>query len=273
MSIGSYCGNKDGTASTLWPFGNGDSRPLTFVESDMSENPSESSSLEKVIGTLSVPLERYLERMVGNSTTAEDLLQETLFKISRGLPAFKEESSLKTWAFSIATRVAADYFRRPSTKSRVVDIEEVDELSDGDFDVDDRLIMEDMNACIREVIDSLPEDYRAALVLHDLEGLSASATAVICGCTLATAKIRIHRARARLKRALEKECSFYHNRDNVLHCDRKPTRESSLPGACSSRDGDCPSIGGDGTGGNCSIETGDCDPDACGDGPKDCGCN
>jgi RNA polymerase sigma-70 factor, ECF subfamily len=48
-----------------------------------------------------------------------------------------------------------------------------------------------MNACVREVIDSLPDDYRAALVLHDLEGLSGAQTAEIAGCTLPTAKIRI----------------------------------------------------------------------------------
>ncbi len=78
-----------------------------------------------------------------------------------------------------------------------------------------------MSSCVRQVIDSLPEDYRAALVLHDLEGLTAAEVARICACTVATAKIRVHRARARLQQALQRECDFYRDGDSVLRCDRK----------------------------------------------------
>jgi len=62
---------------------------------------------------------------------------------------------------------------------------------DTDLPVDERLIIDEMNSCVREVIDSLPEDYRAAIVLHDLEGQSAKETAEVVGCSVATAKIRI----------------------------------------------------------------------------------
>jgi len=75
---------------------------------------------------------------------------------------------------------------------------------------------------VRRVIDSLPEDYRTALVLHDLEGQTAAQVADIAGCSIATAKIRIHRARRRLKQALNEECTFYRDEDNVFRCDRKP---------------------------------------------------
>lgn len=54
-----------------------------------------------------------------------------------------------------------------------------------------------MNICIREETDSLPGDYRAAILLHDLEGLTAVETVEMVGGSLATAKIRIHRARQR----------------------------------------------------------------------------
>lgn len=83
------------------------------------------------------------------------------------------------------------------------------------------MILGEMNECIRAVIDSLPDSYRAALILHDLEGLPAEQTAEICACSLATAKIRIHRARLRLKEALTKRCEFYRDQDNVFRCDRK----------------------------------------------------
>lgn len=182
---------------------------------------SQSPSLEQVAEELSTPLRRYLGRFAGNPTVAEDLLQETFIRIGRGLPGFAGRASVKTWAFSIATRVAADHFRQPDHRVAIVDVDESLESTDSEPTVDQRLVIDEMNACVREVIDSLPEDYRAALVLHDLEGLTAAQTADVCGCSLPTAKIRIHRARARLKEALKKECDFYRDSDNVFRCDRK----------------------------------------------------
>ena len=170
---------------------------------------------------LSSPLLRYLARYVGDRVLAEDLLQETLIRIARGLPNFQERAELKTWAFSIATRVAADHFRQPSNRLSIIDIAESPELTDSERSIDDRLVIDEMNACVRQVIDSLPEDYRAALVLHDIEGLTAEQAAEISGCSLATAKIRIHRARARLTKALQRECDFYRDGEDVFRCDRK----------------------------------------------------
>ncbi len=180
-----------------------------------------SKEIEQIDQELSGPLLRYLERYVGDGAVAEDLLQETLVRIVRGLPGFAGRASLKTWAFSIATRVAADHFRPPANRLHIVEIDESADLSDGALGADERLVIDQMNSCVRQVLDSLPADYRAALVLADLEGLTAAQIAEICGCSLPTAKIRIHRARLRLKEALQKECDFYRDTNNVLRCDRK----------------------------------------------------
>lgn len=185
------------------------------------EPPSQAPSPEQVAEELSEPLLRFLRRYVGDPAAADDLLQETLIRIAGGLPSFAGRASLKTWAFSIATRVAADHFRQPVHRVHIVDVDESMDLVDRDLAVDQRLVMDEMNACVREVIDSLPEDYRAALVLHDLEGLTAAQTAEVCDCSLPTVKIRIHRARLRLRKALRQECDFYHDSDNVFRCDRK----------------------------------------------------
>jgi RNA polymerase sigma-70 factor (ECF subfamily) len=176
---------------------------------------------EDVAQELSAPLRRYLERLVGDRSTADDLLQDTLLKIARALPGFEGRSSVKTWAFAIATRVATDHFRRPHSRAQMVEIEETEPVHVSDAEIDQRLVVDEMNSCVREVIDSLPEDYRTALVLHDLEGHTAAQVAEIAGCSLATAKIRIHRARRRLKEALDQECRFYRDEDNVFRCDRK----------------------------------------------------
>ena len=182
---------------------------------------SETLSFPQIADELSAPLLRYLGRYTGDRDLAEDLLQETLMRIARGLPGFEGRAELKTWAFSIATRVAADHFRQPANRLTIVDVEESHEPPDAGRLADQRLVVDDMNACVRQVIDSLPEDYRAALVLHDIEGLTAEQTAEVSGCTLPTAKIRIHRARARLTKALQRECRFYRDTEDVFRCDRR----------------------------------------------------
>jgi len=185
------------------------------------EPPNQPPSPEQVAKELSEPLLHFLRRYAGNTGVADDLLQETLIRITHGLPSFEGRASLKTWAFSIATRVAADHFRQPTQRVHIVEVDEAPEMLDPDLTVDERLVIDEMNACVRQVIASLPEDYRAALVLHDLEGLSAAQTADVCGCSVPTAKIRIHRARLRLREALQQECDFYHAANGVLRCDRK----------------------------------------------------
>jgi len=174
---------------------------------------------EDVEEELSGPLRGYLQRLVGDRATAEDLLQETLLKIARGLSSFEGRSTVKTWAFTIATRVATDHFRRPEIRARAVEFDDTDVVIDAG--VDERLVIDEMRACVREVIDRLPGDYKTALVLHDLEGETAAQVAEIAGCSLATAKVRIHRARRRLKEALDEECTFYRDAENVFRCDRK----------------------------------------------------
>jgi RNA polymerase sigma-70 factor (ECF subfamily) len=191
---------------------------------------SEIPSLEELAGVLRAPLVRYLRRFVGDDALAEDLLQETLIRVSKGVGSFEGRSSLKTWAFKIATHVAIDQLRRSRRDLGLVELDET-ALAAGPGDaLDERLIIDEMNACLREAIDRLPESHRAAILLHDLEGLSAGETAEVVGCSLATAKIRIHRARARLRQALLSDCDFHRDREQVLHCERKGPRDGSRDG-------------------------------------------
>lgn len=182
-------------------------------------NPA--ANVDAVLAEMAQPVLRYLERYVGDPTTARDLQQETLIRIARGYGAFAGRSAVKTWAFAIANRVAADYFRHPNRQAQIVDLDEASEVASPETNIDVGLIEGEMNQCVRQVIDSLPDTYRSALILHDLEGLSIEQTALICECSLATAKIRIHRARNRLREALNRRCAFYHDDEGVYRCDRK----------------------------------------------------
>jgi len=190
----------------------------------MSERGASSASFEDVIEDLGPALRSYLERMVGDPMLADDLFQETSIKIADGLPGFEGRSTLKTWAFRIAHHVCLDHFRKRSSKQTFLEFLD-EEHPAPEPEQDEAIVIGEMNECIRGVIDSLPPDYRTALVLHDLEGLTAAEVARVGECSLATAKIRIHRARARLRAALQDQCRFYVDRDQVLRCDRKAPDE------------------------------------------------
>ena len=78
-----------------------------------------------------------------------------------------------------------------------------------------------MNSCIRNFIESLPENYKSVVILSELEELKNHEIADILNITLDTVKIRLHRARAQLRKKLESNCSLYQNEQNELSCDLK----------------------------------------------------
>jgi len=179
-------------------------------------------SFEELSQRLGPQLRTYLRRMVRNAADAEDLLQETMLRIARGLPGFERRSSLKNWAYRIASNVAIDFIRRSGSSTLIEFDESVAGKEQSTHGEDDRLILDEMNECVRQVIDGLPPQYRAALVLHHLQGKTAVETAEILELTPANAKMRIHRAKARLREALDRECEFYTSDGGSLRCDRKP---------------------------------------------------
>jgi RNA polymerase sigma-70 factor (ECF subfamily) len=170
--------------------------------------------------------------MVGEAD-AEDLTQEVFAKVAHALRAFRGESSLSTWIYRIATNTALDAVKKPLFRQmaagRKVPLEEIagaverdlTSADGGDPPLDERVIRGEMNACIREVIETLPANYRTCIVLSELEDLSDAEIAEVLGLTLQAAKIRLHRARARLRERLEASCVFYRDERNEVACDRK----------------------------------------------------
>ena len=166
----------------------------------------------------------YLAKLVGEAE-AEDAAQETFVKISRSLDGFRSDSSLSTWIYRIATNTATDHLRKPS--SRLV-LSEGDDNGDDDAGLMDEsplhdtlLIRKDMHDCIRGIVDGLPGDYRTVLLLSEFEGLTNAEISDVLGISLDTTKIRLHRARTKLRKALEVNCHFYRDERNELSCDRK----------------------------------------------------
>lgn len=166
---------------------------------------------------------RYLARLVGE-TEAEDLAQEVFVRVNRSMDEFRGDSQVLTWIYRIATNAALDRLRKPSLRiiETVEDVEKIP-LFEGTAPrtVEQQAIREEMGACVRGVVDRLPETYRTAILLGDMEGFKDAEIADILGVSPGAAKITLHRARAALRRELSERCVFYHNDENELSCDQK----------------------------------------------------
>ncbi|MHC4242405.1 MAG: RNA polymerase sigma factor [Planctomycetota bacterium] len=177
-------------------------------------------------------ISRYLERMVGKGQL-EDLTQEVFMKVNKGLQGFKGESSLSTWIYRLATNAALDKLRsrsfRENNKNVTIDItDEESQKENSSTCIDQKslsaereAIRKEMNDCIREFVDRLPENYRTVIILSELKELKNQQIAEILGISLDAVKIRLHRARVKLKEEFETGCTFYNDENNELACDRK----------------------------------------------------
>ena len=174
----------------------------------------------------------YLSRLTGQQE-AEDIAQEVFEKASRGLKSFKGESKLSTWLYRIATNTAIDRMRSPSFRrsSEHTSLDEDTGTEDRNVwsghtktHIDQTVIRKEMSECVREFIDRLPSDYKTVMLLSELEGFKNREIADILQVSLETVKIRLHRARARLKKELDDGCTFYHSEQDILACDRKQSQ-------------------------------------------------
>ena len=171
-------------------------------------------------------IERYLTRLCGEAD-AQDLTQAVFLKVSQALDGFRGESSLATWIYRIATNTAHDHAALSLTKQRSVmlfldDAEEPLDLPDSAAaGSEDKHVLKEMNACIRGIVDQLPENYRTVLVLSDLEDFTNAEIAEMLGLSIDTVKIRLHRGRTHLRKAMECQCDLYRDGRNELMCDKK----------------------------------------------------
>jgi RNA polymerase sigma-70 factor (ECF subfamily) len=174
-------------------------------------------------------LYRYIRSLVRDAAEAEDLTQETLLRAYKKLSTLDDEAKLVPWLYRIATNITYDRFRQASFRQRPRSLDGGTEagLESGEriapVDAAPRLdkLMEqrEMSACVQDYIEALPETYRAVILLHDLEGLTNPEIAEMLGLSLATVKIRLHRARKRLRAALDEGCSFSEDERGVKVCE------------------------------------------------------
>jgi len=174
---------------------------------------------------------RYIVGLVHDSVEADDLLQETFLRVHRRLDSLKDPANLSVWLYRTATHVCYDRFRQASRRSTTQSLDTTSGHDDTVLveDVDTPSLLQviersEMSACIREFVEQLPDDYRMTILLHDLHGMTNAEIAGALGCSLATVKIRLHRARQKLKATLTAGCDFSCDERGVFVCDRKPRK-------------------------------------------------
>ena len=190
----------------------------------MSANDSRDGGqldFQNVYGEFHPRIQRYLNRLLGPNE-AEDVSQEVFAKVSQALPQFRGDSSISTWIYRIATNAAYDRLRSPSfQRAGEVPIDSAPPVEDSRTGVEQKLVRTEMNDCNGEYIASLPASYRSVVILSQHEGLTNREIAETLNVSLETVKIRLHRARARLKKELGSGCDFYRDSRNEFACQPK----------------------------------------------------
>jgi RNA polymerase sigma-70 factor, ECF subfamily len=156
------------------------------------------------------PVYNLILGMLGDTADAADASQEVFLKSFKGIRNFRQGSSLKTWLYRIAIREALNHrrwFKRHLQKNISIDAEpeegaahiEIEDLAGTPFD---QLAAHEIQDAVHSALQRVPEVFRSAVILRDLEGLSYEEVAEVLDCSIGTVKSRILRGRRALKEIL-----------------------------------------------------------------------
>jgi RNA polymerase sigma-70 factor (ECF subfamily) len=174
---------------------------------------------ESVWFQLSDDLRRFIRRRVADDHACDDLLQETFLRIHRSIGTLADEDRLSAWVYQIARNVVHDYYRQHRAEVPLADTDPAAERkAPGQLPAA-------VGAWLDELIRELPDPYREAVQLAEIEGLTQLAVAHRLGLSHSGAKSRVQRGRAMLRGILDQCCWFqFDQRGNLTDCDPKPDR-------------------------------------------------
>jgi len=142
-------------------------------------------------------------RLTGNEDDARDVVQEAYLRAYRGLRRFRGDAQFTTWLYRITANCAATYLGK-RTRARHEELDELTPVADERPEVDpaQRADLADERKRLTEALSQLPPDMRAVVVLRDVYDLPHEAIAAELGITEGAAKVRLHRARRKLRERL-----------------------------------------------------------------------
>ena len=152
-------------------------------------------------------------RMTRNAADAEDLVQETYLKAYRGFGGFEQGTNLKAWLYRILTNTYINTYRAKKRRPEESDLEDVEdlylyrrlgglELASLGRSAEEDLLDTYTDEEVKAAVESLPEQFRMAVLLADVEGFSYKEIAEILDIPIGTVMSRLHRGRKGLQKKL-----------------------------------------------------------------------
>lgn len=135
----------------------------------------------------------FISKRIKNRDDAEDILQEVFIKILSNIEKLKDSSKLQSWIFQITRNAIVDYIRKKKFQELEAEISDIEEETD-------KTAMNEATGWIGFYVDSLPENYRDAVVLYEIKGKSQKEIAEQLGISYVNARSRIQRGRQLLKK-------------------------------------------------------------------------
>ena len=172
----------------------------------------------KIYNQHSDGIKKFILSMVKNEWVADDLVQETFIRVKKNMANLKDQEKIKTWIFRIAYNLCQDHFR---SQNRVAtrEVEDCEALKSFKLTmIQKRLEQQQMGACIQDKMTLLPESLKTVLVLYDVLEFKQREISEIMDISVENVKVRLHRARKRLKIILEDACNFERDERDVLVC-------------------------------------------------------
>lgn len=164
-------------------------------------------------------------RMCGNSEDAEEAAQDTFLALWRGIDRFRQESSLSTWIYRLASNACIDLLRRRKKQGSSLSLDDEELFLDA---VDpaphpqEAVEHREAQKLLQEGLSALPEEYRKVLILREIEGLSYTEIAESASLELGTVKSRISRGRVLLRNFLSGSGNFFEIASSkVTECNQK----------------------------------------------------
>jgi RNA polymerase sigma-70 factor (ECF subfamily) len=155
---------------------------------------------------------------------AEDLTQETFLRAVHRRDTLRDEGAQTAWLYRIATHVCLDRLRQYARRGPLesdTDLDQVDVPEPDTPSLQKVIERDEMSACVQRYLNRLSDSYRAVILLHDMHELTSPEIARLLGESLANVKIRLHRARIKLRTALEAGCDFSYDESSTLTCESK----------------------------------------------------
>lgn len=182
-------------------------------------------NINQVLEEMAVPLKSFVRKHIANEQDAEEITQDVLLKIFNGANSLKDDSRIHAWIYRITRNAIIDYYRKAN---KCVDFVELkDELEEKLYE--DENSNKEIAGCLKAMIENLPEKYREAILLAELNDLTHKELGELLGISISGAKSRVQRARKMLKGMLTSCCSlefdgmgniidYKHNMNNCKYC-------------------------------------------------------